>query len=61
MAHHQGMSLLATTNLLRNNIVKQWFHANAVVQANELLLDELPASKAALRQSLRGSPATVNA
>ena len=61
MAHHQGMSLLAATNLLRNNIVKQWFHANAVVQANQLLLDELPASKAALRQSLRRSPAAANA
>ena len=61
MAHHLGMSLLALTNLLRNDIVKQWFHANPVVQANELVLDELPPSKAALRQSLRGVTATAGA
>ena len=26
MAHHQGMCLLAVTNLLKNNIVQDWFH-----------------------------------
>jgi cyclic beta-1,2-glucan synthetase len=54
MAHHQGMSLLAMTNVLHHNIVKRWFHANPIVQANELLLHELPASRAALRKSLKG-------
>jgi hypothetical protein len=49
MAHHQGMSLLATLNLLRGNIVQQWFHANPLVRSAELLLNELPASKAVLK------------
>jgi len=54
MAHHQGMSLLAITNLLRDDAVKQWFHANPLIQANELLLNETPASKATLRQRFKG-------
>ena len=53
MAHHQGMSLLAILNLLNNNIVQQWFHANPLVQANELLLHELPPSNAVLRARSR--------
>jgi hypothetical protein len=53
MAHHQGMSLLAILNLLHNNIVQQWFHANPLVQANELLLHEMPVSDAVLRARLR--------
>jgi cyclic beta-1,2-glucan synthetase len=40
MAHHQGMSLLAITNLLRDNIVQNWFHASPLVRAAELLLHE---------------------
>jgi len=53
MAHHQGMSLLAIVNLLHNNIVQQWFHANPVVQSTELLLHEMPVSKAVLRAKLK--------
>ena len=49
MAHHQGMSLLAITNLLHHNAVQRWFHANPLVQASELLLHELPVSNAILR------------
>jgi len=49
MAHHQGMSLLAILNLLHDNVVQKWFHANPLVQANELLLHELPVSKSALK------------
>jgi hypothetical protein len=45
MAHHQGMSLLALTNLLHDNIVQHWFHANPRVRATELLLHEKPLSK----------------
>jgi cyclic beta-1,2-glucan synthetase len=45
MAHHQGMSLLALLNLLRDNIVQQWFHANPRVRAAELLLHEKQLSK----------------
>jgi hypothetical protein len=48
MAHHQGMSLLAIVNLLRDNVVQRWFHDNPLVQSTERLLHEVPASKAAL-------------
>jgi cyclic beta-1,2-glucan synthetase len=40
MAHHQGMSLLAMTNVLAGNIVQKWFHSEPYVKANELLLEE---------------------
>jgi cyclic beta-1,2-glucan synthetase len=52
MAHHQGMSLLAITNLLQDNIVQRWFHENPLVQATELLLHEMPVSKAVLKAKL---------
>jgi len=40
MAHHQGMSLLAITNLLFDNPLRQYFHAEPQVVATELLLHE---------------------
>jgi cyclic beta-1,2-glucan synthetase len=43
MAHHQGMSLLSVANLLSDNVVQRWFHADRRVQATELLLQEKPA------------------
>jgi hypothetical protein len=49
MAHHQGMAILAILNLLENNIVQEWFHANRIFQANELLLHEKPIRTAALK------------
>jgi cyclic beta-1,2-glucan synthetase len=42
MAHHQGMSLLSMANLLCDNVVQRWFHADRRVQATELLLQEKP-------------------
>jgi cyclic beta-1,2-glucan synthetase len=42
MVHHQGMSLLAIANFLQNGVVQNWFHADARVQATELLLQERP-------------------
>jgi len=42
MVHHQGMSLLSILNLLRDNMVQNWFHANPSIQATELLLQEKP-------------------
>jgi len=42
MAHHQGMSLLSVANLLCDNVVQRWFHADRRVQATELLLQEKP-------------------
>ncbi len=49
MAHHQGMSLLALTNLLRHDLFQQWFHANPRVRAAELLLHERPLAKETLK------------
>jgi cyclic beta-1,2-glucan synthetase len=40
MAHHQGMSLLSVCNLLFDNPMQQYFHAEPQVLATELLLHE---------------------
>ena len=53
MAHHQGMALLAILNLLDNNVVQEWFHANREFQANELLLHEKSIRPAILKAELR--------
>ncbi|MHB1935810.1 MAG: glucoamylase family protein [Acidobacteriaceae bacterium] len=42
MAHHQGMSLLAITNLLEDKAFQRWFHGDPRVRATELLLHEKP-------------------
>ncbi len=44
MAHHEGMSLLAIANFLRDDVVQRWFHGDPRVQATELLLHEKPVS-----------------
>lgn len=53
MAHHLGMSLLAIANTLRNNIVQQWFHAHPMIQATELLLQEIPVNQAILKARMK--------
>jgi cyclic beta-1,2-glucan synthetase len=55
MAHHQGMCLLAVTNLLKDNIVQQWFHSTPRVRAAELLLHEKPLSKETLKELAKRS------
>jgi len=50
MAHHQGMCLLAVTNLLKDNVFQRWFHSTPRVRAAELLLHEKPLSKDTLRE-----------
>ncbi|HEX7312640.1 MAG TPA: glucoamylase family protein [Pyrinomonadaceae bacterium] len=40
MAHHQGMSLVALDNLLNHDVMQRRFHAEPLVQATELLLQE---------------------
>jgi hypothetical protein len=55
MAHHQGMSLLAVLNLLYDNIVQDWFHANAHLEATQLLLHEKPVHKAALKAEFQNA------
>lgn len=42
MAHHQGMSLVAICNLLFGMRFQTWFHAEPLVQASELILQERP-------------------
>jgi len=42
MAHHQGMSLVAIANTLCGGTMRTRFHANPIVQATELLLQERP-------------------
>jgi cyclic beta-1,2-glucan synthetase len=49
MAHHQGMALMAILNLLDDNAVQNWFHANPEFQATELLLHEKPVREAGLK------------
>jgi cyclic beta-1,2-glucan synthetase len=55
MAHHQGMSLLAILNLLHDNVVQDWFHANAHLQATQLLLHEKPIRESTLRAEHRAA------
>jgi hypothetical protein len=55
MAHHQGMSLLAVLNLLYDNIVQDWFHANAHLEATQLLLHEKPMHEAALKAEFQAA------
>ncbi len=40
MAHHQGMTLLAACNLLADQAIVNYFHAEPAVKATELLLNE---------------------
>ena len=40
MAHHQGMTVVALLNVLRDGLMRQRFHAVRSVQANDLLLQE---------------------
>lgn len=40
MAHHQGMSLVALCNVLRDDAPRRWFGSAALVQAHESLLHE---------------------
>ena len=53
MAHHQGMSLLAIVNVVCDDIVQQWFHANPLIQSAELLLHESPTTMADLKAMMK--------
>ena len=57
MAHHQGMALLAVLNLLYDNVVQDWFHANAHLEATQLLLHEKPVHPAALKAEFQAASA----
>ncbi len=40
MVHHQGMSLMALTNYLKDNIMQKRFHEDPMIKSVELLLQE---------------------
>lgn len=40
LAHHEGMTLVAIANILRDNVMVERFHADRRIQATELLLQE---------------------
>ncbi len=61
MAHHQGMALLAMLNLLNNNIVQDWFHANAHLEATQLLLHEKPVHESALKAEFQAAQSSKKA
>lgn len=42
MAHHQGMSLAAISGVFHAMPFQRWFHAEPLVQASELILQERP-------------------
>ncbi|HYE64262.1 MAG TPA: glucoamylase family protein [Pyrinomonadaceae bacterium] len=59
MAHHQGMILLALDNVLNADIMQKRFHADPLIQATELLLQEripqgVPASHPRAEEVLTG-------
>jgi cyclic beta-1,2-glucan synthetase len=55
MAHHQGMILVALTNVLRDDLMSRRFHSDPMVRAAELLLQERIPPKAPLVQAARSS------
>jgi cyclic beta-1,2-glucan synthetase len=42
MAHHQGMTMAALCNIFHGMAFQRWFHAEPLVQASELILQERP-------------------
>ena len=40
MVHHQGMTLIALVNALQDGVMRSRFHAEPIIQATELLLQE---------------------
>lgn len=42
MAHHQGMTMTALCNVFHGMAFQRWFHAEPLVQASELILQERP-------------------
>ena len=61
MAHHQGMSLVALDNVLHGDVMQQRFHADPLIQAAELLLQErIPQGVSAVRLRAEEVLRTVN-
>ena len=50
MAHHQGMTIVAIADALLEGAMRTWFHAEPIIKATELLLQErMPRDVAATR------------
>ena len=55
MAHHQGMTIVAIADALLDGVMRARFHAEPMVQATELLLQErMPRDVAVVRPLGRG-------
>ncbi len=61
MAHHQGMAMVAATNLLCGFVFQRWFHASPRVRAAELLLHERPLPSPILKDLVKVDPSTTHA
>ena len=56
MAHHQAMSIVAIADALLEGEMRERFHAEPIIQATELLLQErMPRDIAVARPPLRNS------
>ena len=53
MAHHQGMTIVAIANTLQDGRMRARFHAEPMIQASELLLQERMPRDVADRASAR--------
>jgi cyclic beta-1,2-glucan synthetase len=59
MAHHQGMSIVAISNALTGGIMRRRFHAEPIIRATELLLQErMPRDIAVARPPAEKMPAS---
>jgi hypothetical protein len=61
MAHHQGMSLLAMCNLLFDDKMQQYFHAEPQVLATELLLHERVPNAIPVEKEISAPPVAAEA
>jgi cyclic beta-1,2-glucan synthetase len=61
MAHHQGMTIVAIANVLHDGAMRARFHAEPIVQASELLLQErTPRNVAVARPHVDGVAVVAN-
>jgi len=56
MAHHQGMTIVAVADALLDGVMRTRFHAEPIVQATELLLQERTPRDVAMARPLAAEP-----
>src|SRR5450631_2014651 len=59
MSHHQGMILVAITNVLKDGMFRTCFHSNSLIQATELLLQERTPRESDLSSHRAASPPRI--